>query len=389
MQDMEQTLTDAFGGKRVLITGHTGFKGSWLATWLHLLGADVTGFALRPGGREDHFVQLGLAGRIRHVVGDVRDAEAVSGVFADAQPEFVFHLAAQALVRRSYEQPKLTFDTNVGGSVNVLEAARATGSVRSLIYVTTDKCYRSREWTWGYRENDELGGECPYSASKACAELVLAAYQAAFFRDDSRLRAASVRAGNIVGGGDWAADRIVPDCIRALRDGRTIAVRNPIAVRPWQHVLEPLGGYLLLATRLAEEGGARYAGAWNFGPDKLADPLDGGGGITVARLVEAVTEAWGAGDFAAAEGGEDDAYHETTCLRLNCDKALHRLAWRPAWDFATTVRRTVDWYRSWLTGHDAWDLTSGQVAAYMADYTDRGDSDHDRRPDRHAVEAAP
>ena len=242
---------NVFAKRRVFITGHTGFKGSWLTVWLHLLGAEITGFSLPPQRGNDHFEELGLRRMIRHIEGDVRDAAALTEAMGKSRPEFVFHLAAQPLVRRSYRDPKMTFDTNIGGSVNLLEAVRSVSSVRVLIYVTSDKCYRPRERARGFKETDPLGGHDPYSTSKACAELILSSYQSSFF-EGSKVSAASVRAGNIIGGGDWSEDRIVPDCIRALSAGRAIPVRNPDAVRPWQHVLEPLGGYLALAARLRE-----------------------------------------------------------------------------------------------------------------------------------------
>ena len=387
MHDLETRLTSILRDKRVLVTGHTGFKGSWLATWLHLLGARVTGLALPPESEEDHFVQLQLPQYIEHIEGDIRDVDVVQSVMRDAQPEFVFHLAAQPLVRRSYDEPKLTFDTNVGGSVNVLEAIRATDSVRVAIMVSTDKCYRSREWAWGYRENDELGGSCPYSASKACAELVLSSYQKSFFDNADGPRIGSVRAGNVIGGGDWAEDRIVPDSIRALRSNNEIVLRNPNAVRPWQHVLEPLGGYLLLATKLYGDSSGRYVGSWNFGPDKMAESHGFEGDLTVGRLVETVTESWGADENTVANNGEDAHRPETSCLRLNCDKAYYQLGWRPLWDFGRTVAHTVSWYKNWLQGHDAWDLTTGQIAEYMRACADRGKVNSDRRTDCYTAEA--
>ena len=344
-----------FAGKRVLVTGDTGFKGSWLAFWLSELGAEVAGMALPPEGEDPLFDRLNLSERIEHCDVDIRDGDAVARAFRAAQPEIVFHLAAQALVRRSYDEPKATFDTNVGGSVNILEAVRATPSVRALIYVTSDKCYRNREWTWGYREVDELGGRDPYSASKAAAEVVLSAYRDSFFSASDAPAVASVRAGNVLGGGDWADDRIVPDCIRALRDGRAIAIRNPASTRPWQHVLEPLSGYMLLVERLWDAPRA-FDGAWNFGPDAESCK-------DVGTLADFVVKHWGAGE--AAYRPPNDAPHEAGFLHLNTDKARHQLGWKPRWDLEDTIAMTVGWYRDVLRGGDAEAITRAQIKSYQ------------------------
>lgn len=343
-----------FRGKRVLVTGATGLKGSWLSLWLHMLGAEVVGFSLPPRGPEDHYRAIGLGARIRQITGDIRDERHLSGVVREAAPEFVFHLAAQALVRHSYGDPKLTFDTNIGGSVNLLEAVRACDSVRVLIFVTSDKCYKNREWVWGYRESDELGGQDPYSASKAAAEMVFDAYGRSFFAHRDSLGAASVRAGNVIGGGDWSPDRILPDCIRSLQNGEPIRLRNPNARRPWQHVLEPLSGYLLLASRLYEEP-QKYAGAWNFGPD--ADSV-----VTVSELVRKVIAAWGHGEV--IRGLAEKTYHEADTLCLNCDKARHRLGWRPRWDLNTSVQRAVQWYQLVGITPNPYRLSTEQIEAY-------------------------
>lgn len=353
MDEMVRTFS-LFRGKRVLITGHTGFKGSWLSLWLHELGAEVAGFAL-PSQENDHFTLLGLEGLIHHVTGDIRNLAALRLLFDDFRPEIVFHLAAQSLVRLSYDEPKMTFDTNVAGSVNVLEAVRTTESVRCLVYVTSDKCYRNKEWLWGYRENDELGGHDPYSASKAAAEVVFSSYVDSFFRMRERLGAASVRAGNVIGGGDWALDRIVPDCIRHLQRKEPILVRNPVATRPWQHVLEPLSGYLLTAVQLLEEP-KRYSGPWNFGP--------AGESIrTVKELAERVVGFWGEGCVEVVP--QSDAPHEATLLHLNCDKANYLLHWQPRWDFDTAVAETVQWYREVSEGAAVLDVSRRQIYNYM------------------------
>jgi CDP-glucose 4,6-dehydratase len=347
-------MFDFLHGKRVLVTGHTGFKGSWLATWLLRLGADVTGYALPPLTDEDHFCRLGLAGRIRHVEGNLLDLPLLKKTFADAQPEVVFHLAAQALVRRSYSEPKLTFDTNVGGGLNLLEAVRDCPAVRTLVFITSDKCYRNHEWVWGYRETDELGGDDPYSASKAAAELVFRSYAASFFAGRDNFAAATARAGNVIGGGDFAADRIVPDCIRALRDGQPIIVRNPEATRPWQHVLEPLSGYLSLAQSLSSEDGRKFEGGWNFGPTKDSNR-------TVGELVERIIAKWGGGSLKVER--PVNAPHESRLLHLNCDKAQSELRWSPTWHFAESVDETTRWYRD-ARRQDVWTLSNEQIAAY-------------------------
>jgi CDP-glucose 4,6-dehydratase len=292
---------------------------------------------------------------VHHEDVDIRDLAALKRVFRRFQPEFVFHLAAQPLVRHSYTDPKTTFDTNIGGSVNLLEAVRDSDSVGVLIYVTSDKCYRNQEWVWGYRESDELGGIDPYSASKAAAELVFTSYMESFFCKGRRIGAASVRAGNVIGGGDWSVDRIVPDAIRALREQRPISIRNRAATRPWQHVLDPLYGYLTLATMLTEDS-ARYSGAWNFGPDNSCVR-------SVGDLVECVIETWGSGS--ATSVPQIDAPHEAKLLRLNCDKARQELCWNPQWDFERAVYETVYWYRMWHNGSAAFSLSTEQIHAYM------------------------
>lgn len=350
-----QLLKTVFGGRRVLVTGDTGFKGSWLCLWLHQLGAQVLGYALPPERKEDHFNLLGLENLIEHVTGDIRDYASVQGTFNRFQPEILFHLAAQPLVRYSYAEPKLTFDTNVAGSVNILEATRACESVKAFVYVTSDKCYRNNDWIWGYRENDELGGHDPYSASKAAAELVFSAYQNSFFHSRPNFGAATVRAGNVIGGGDWAEDRIVPDSIRSLKAGKPIYLRNPYSTRPWQHVLVPLSGYLLTAARLFNEH-QRYSGAWNFGPDAQSIR-------TVGDLAQMIVAEWGSGRVELAQ--QTDALHEARLLHLNCDKAHQLMQWRPKWDAERAVAETVIWYRSVLAGNNALEISSRQILQYM------------------------
>jgi CDP-glucose 4,6-dehydratase len=365
MVTMCDILAARFRGARVLVTGHTGFKGSWLCEWLLELGAEVHGFALAPATTPALFNQLGLAARIAaHTLGDVRDRTAVDQAVTAARPDFIFHLAAQPLVRLSYAEPVETFDTNVLGTAHVLDAARRLHRRCVVIVVTTDKCYENREWLHGYREEDPLGGHDPYSASKACAEIVTAAYRRSFFHAGDPVAVASARAGNVIGGGDWATDRIVPDCMRALAEGRPVAVRNAAATRPWQHVLEPLGGYLTLAARLAvvqqqgpKEELGRLTAAFNFGPTLMANR-------PVRELVQEILMHW-PGEW--RDASDPAAPHEAGKLMLAIDKAHHVLGWNPAWDFATSVARTVEWYRGCHTAPaSARKLTLDQIRAYAA-----------------------
>jgi len=345
---------DTYRGKRVIVTGDTGFKGSWLSLWLHELGADVVGYALPPERDEDHFNLIGLNKIIQHIDGDIRNAAEVKKVFDDFQPEFLFHLAAQTLVKFSYQEPKLTFDTNIGGSVNILELVRSTPSLRSVIYVTSDKCYKNKECTRGYSEDDELGGHDPYSASKAGAEIVFSAYMDSFLKARKEFGAASVRAGNVIGGGDWAMDRIVPDCIKALKAGQPIKLRSPNSTRPWQHVLDPLSGYLLLAAKNYSDSG-KYSGSWNFGPKD--DSIR-----TVNDLVKRVINIW---DKDRREiGVQKGDFHETKLLHLNCDKAYKVLNWQPCWSFDRAVDETTYWYKKVNSGESALEMSKQQIKKY-------------------------
>ena len=348
--------------RRILITGHTGFKGSWLAIWLKELGAEVVGYALEPPSDPSNYAATGLADRINHVHGDVRDLDHLMDVFARYEPEMVFHLAAQALVRSSYEDPKTTFDTNIGGTVNVLEAVRRTDSVRVLVNITSDKCYENREWVWGYRENDPMGGHDPYSASKGAAELVFAAYLRSFFSKpacgDRQLGAASCRAGNAIGGGDWGRDRLIPDCVRALSTGETIGIRNPHAIRPWQHVLELLSGYLWLGARLWTHPEA-FNGGWNFGPPGEAH-------MTVGEVVNRLLRAWGSGAW--RDLSPPEAVHEAATLRLCCDKAASCLGWRNALSLDEAIEMTAAWYNTFYSGVSqdaAYHRCTRQIAEYI------------------------
>lgn len=357
----------AFAGQTVLVTGHTGFKGAWLALWLRRLGARVVGYALAPPTDPSLFVLAGLAGEVAHIVNDIRDQAALEEVLREHQPTFIFHLAAQSLVRKSYRAPAETFDVNVMGTVALLEAVREARISCAIVAVTTDKCYLNREWVHGYRETDPLGGHDPYSASKAAAEIAIAAYRLSFFPPEQvahhRVRLASARAGNVFGGGDWSADRIMPDAMRAFARGNTLAVRHPTAVRPWQHVLEPLSGYLWLAVRLAAAGGERLAEGWNFGP--LPTELR-----TVGELADAAAAAWGDATWFTPDAAEQP--HEASVLRLSIDKASAQLGWEPVWDFATAVARTVGWYRRAADGDAACAACRDDIAAYEAAARVRG-----------------
>ncbi len=345
-----------FRGQRFLVTGSTGFKGSWLCQWLLQLGAEVTGLALRPHTTPSLFEELGLQAKIDQRYVDIRDFDAVMAVMKESEPAVVLHLAAQPIVIRGHREPKLTLDTNIGGTTNVLEAVRNSLSVRAVVVVTSDKCYRNVEWVWGYRENDPLGGQDPYSASKAGAELIYEAYNESFFRPGGQVFAASARAGNVIGGGDWSNDRIVPDCIRALQKNEAISIRSPGATRPWQHVLDPLHGYLMLAERLLQQD-ERAVGSWNFGPELPAD-------VTVLEVAEQLVARWGEGRIETAPSA--DPVKESNILALDSIKAMHRLGWRPRWRTAEAINETADWYRAITDGKDAVEITGGQLARFVA-----------------------
>lgn len=340
-------------GKKVFVTGHTGFKGSWLSLWLNLLGAEVTGFALEADANS-LFASAGIEQVINSITGDIRNLEALAEVIAVFRPEIVFHLAAQPLVRVSYADPVTTFATNVMGTVNLLEAVRRAGSVKAAVVVTSDKCYENKEWLWGYREQEPMGGYDPYSASKGCAELAVGAYRRSYFHGGIPAMA-TVRAGNVIGGGDWSVDRIVPDIMRAVSRGETVRVRNPNAVRPWQHVCEPLHGYMLLAEQLYANGD-KYAEAWNFGPDDE-------GARTVSWLVDHICRKWGAGVGWRYDEGHHP--HEANYLKLDCSKAKVMLGWRPRLNIATSLDWTVEWYRDSINGADTRALTKQQIVRYQ------------------------
>lgn len=348
-----------FGGfyrnRRVLVTGHTGFKGSWLAEWLISLGAEVAGYSLAPDTDPSHFAILGLADRIRHTVGDVRDAASIAALVQDFKPDVVFHLAAQPLVRLSYREPASTWETNVMGTVNLLEAVRACACVKACVVVTSDKCYENREWPWGYRETEAMGGHDPYSASKGAAELVVASYRRSFFQDPSGCQVASGRAGNVIGGGDWSADRIVTDFVKSILAGRPLELRNPAATRPWQHVLEPLSGYLELGRRLCGSDGPGFAEGWNFGPSEESVVL-------VQELARKLVSRWGKGDVVVDTTGNHP--HEAGLLKLDCSKARSRMGWHGVWGVQETVCRVVDWYKEHSEGGDMRLRTREQIESY-------------------------
>ncbi|HUW65470.1 MAG TPA: CDP-glucose 4,6-dehydratase [Spirochaetia bacterium] len=339
-------------GRRVFITGHTGFKGSWLSIWLHALDAEVTGYALQPPTSPNLYMVAQVHGLIKSIIADIRDKIALRRALLEAQPDIVIHLAAQPIVRESYQAPVATYETNVMGTVNLFEAVRECRSIRAVINVTTDKCYENREWAWGYRETDRLGGYDPYSNSKACSELITLSYRKSFFKD---VGVATARAGNVIGGGDWAADRLVPDIIRAAASGKTVLIRNPKATRPWQHVLEPLAGYLLLAHNLYKDAD-RYSEAWNFGPEERDVK-------TVDYLVRILCEKLAsAGSYLVDSGIQP---HEAKLLKLDCSKAKSRLGWHPRWNFDKAIDKVVDFVRSCEVGDDMLTVCRSQIQDYM------------------------
>jgi len=345
--------------RKVLLTGHTGFKGSWLSLWLQRMGANVIGYSLPPPTTPNLFELANLEKKIVSIIGDIRDLKNIQTVIADHQPEIVFHLAAQSLVAYSYENPVETYSTNVMGTINVLESVRLSKCARVVIIVTSDKCYRNNEWIWGYREDEPMGGYDPYSSSKGCAELITAAYRNSYFSKintavDHEANIATARAGNVIGGGDWAENRLIPDIMKAVMEGRVVVIRNPDAVRPWQHVLEPLSGYLILGERLWSQG-KNYAEAWNFGPhDKDAKP--------VSWVVEWVTKNWGEG--ARWELDHHRHPHEAKILKLDSSKAKAFLEWSPKWDIPTALEKTVEWYKSYKLGKNMGLFTEAQISSY-------------------------
>ncbi|HWG08571.1 MAG TPA: CDP-glucose 4,6-dehydratase [Solirubrobacteraceae bacterium] len=342
--------------RRVLVTGHTGFKGVWLTLWLQALGARVSGFSGPPPSAPSLYEQVGAGADVESLQGDVRDADAVARVVAASRPELVVHMAAQALVRRSFEDPRETYEINTMGTVNVLDAVRRLGQdVRAVVVVTSDKCYENREWEWGYREGEAMGGHDPYSSSKGCAELVTSAFRRSFFSDPDGARVGSARAGNVIGGGDWGADRLVPDLMRAALDGEELRVRNPNSIRPWQHVLNPLSGYLLLAQAMCGE--AEHAAAWNFGPaEHDARP--------VGWIVERLADLWPGALSWSVDAGPHP--HEARYLKLDSSRARARLGWRAPVELADALASIVEWYRALQEGKDMREVTIGQIESLLA-----------------------
>ncbi len=356
---MNQNFAEHFKNKKVMITGHTGFKGAWLTLWLNHLGAEVTGYSLKSPTEPALFEILNLADQIEHIEADVRDYDRLQKVIAEHEPEFIFHMAAQSLVRPSYKDPLTTYSTNVMGTVNLLEAVKSVESVKVVINVTSDKCYENRESAHSYRENDAMGGYDPYSSSKGCSELITSAFRNSYFNADQfgkshHVSLATVRAGNVIGGGDWASDRLIPDCIRALNDDKKIVLRYPNAVRPWQYVLEPLSGYLLLASYMYQNG-KDFSQAWNFGPDD--DDL-----IPVEEVAKEMLRHWGEGEI---DIEPDRQYHEAELLKLDISKARSILNWRPVYNCKEAVKRTALWYRQYYRMNDTMAYSIQEIEEYM------------------------
>jgi CDP-glucose 4,6-dehydratase len=355
-----------YKNRRVLVTGHTGFKGSWLCSWLLELGSQVAGFSLNVPTEPSNFEASKLRERLAHFDGDIRDRGALSKVIEAFKPEMIFHLAAQSLVRQSFADPILTFETNTLGTLNVLECLRQSAQPLVGIIITSDKCYHNQEWIWGYRENDVLGGDDPYSASKGCAELIFRAYDRSYFQGDKGLRVATTRAGNVVGGGDWAPDRIVPDCVRAWSQGQTLRIRYPQATRPWQHVLEPLSGYLWLGARLWQGEGSLEGESFNFGPVANTNQ-------SVIELVSSLAQHWPGAGW-EVEPQDPGGHRESTLLKLCCDKALNLLGWHSVLSLPETVRLTAAWYRTYYEHGDAQvrELASQQIKEYVSQAAAQG-----------------
>ncbi len=344
-------------GKRVFITGHTGFKGSWLSLWLQDMGALVKGYALEPNTTPNLFTKANVAQNMFSDIGDITDLNHITKSITAFNPEILIHMAAQPLVRLSYKEPVLTYATNVMGTVNVLEAARKCNNLKAIVSVTTDKCYENREWAWGYRENEPMGGHDPYSSSKGCAELVTAAYRKSFFNENKTAFLASARAGNVIGGGDWAEDRLIPDILKAFEKNEPVIVRNPLSTRPWQHVLEPLSGYLVLAQHLFDEGSS-FAESWNFGPkDEDCKP--------VSWILDTMVDYWGRG--AKWELDRNNNPHEAGFLKLDCSKAAMRLNWSPKWNLEHTLESIINWHQNYLAQKNIQEQCLLEIAKYKND----------------------
>jgi CDP-glucose 4,6-dehydratase len=354
MVEVGMVNSEFWKGKKVFITGHTGFKGSWLSIWLNSMGAILTGYALVPNTKPNFFDAALVADDMESIVGDVRDLDKLTQAMSGFAPDIVIHMAAQPLVRLSYKNPVDTYSTNVMGTVNLLEAVRSVASVKAVVNVTTDKCYENKEWSWGYREDEPMGGHDPYSNSKGCSELVTAAYRSSFFNGSGSANIASGRAGNVIGGGDWAEDRLIPDFFRSFENNQSVVIRNPSATRPWQHVLEPLSGYLVLAEQLYLNGD-RYAEAWNFGPeDDDVKP--------VRSIIEYLVERWG--DGASWIHDESEQPHEAQLLKLDISKAKQLLGWQPKWSLFRALDSIVEWQKIWLSGGDLKMVTLKQIRQF-------------------------
>lgn len=363
--------SDFWSGKKVFLTGHTGFKGSWLSLWLQELGAQVTGYALAPNTNPSHFKVAKVADGMTSVIGDVRDGKTLKFALEQSGAEIVIHMAAQPLVRYSYKNPVETYETNVMGLVNLFEAVRNAETVRAMVNVTSDKCYENREWVWGYREGEAMGGYDPYSSSKACAEIVTSAYRRSYFNPDRYaehgVAIASARAGNVIGGGDWSGDRLIPDIMRAIVAAEPVSIRSPHAIRPWQHVLEPLAGYLLLAEKLLTDGAA-YAEPWNFGPaDSDARP--------VAWIVERLTKRWGEGAHWRLDGTPGP--HEAHYLKLDCSKATTRLGWQSVWSLDAALTYIIAWHKAFLAGEEMRAVSARQIGKFQEDKLGRETDEQD------------
>jgi CDP-glucose 4,6-dehydratase len=354
-------------GRRVFLTGHTGFKGSWLSLWLHQLGAEITGYSFKPSTSPSMYEVCSVGDVVHSIYGDIRDAELLKKAMIDARPEVVIHMAAQPLLRESYRNPIETYSTNVMGTVHLFEATRACGSVKAIVNVTTDKCYENKEWEWGYRENDSLGGYDPYSSSKGCSEFVTSAYRSSFFNpttyNEHGVAVASARAGNVIGGGDWAQDRLIPDALKAFQEQRPVSIRNPSAIRPWQHVLEPISGYLILAQSLYQSGAA-YGEGWNFGPHETdAKP--------VQWIVSKLCDKWGNGaSFEVVD--DNEKLHEAHYLKLDCSKSKTRLGWTPQWTLEDAINKICEWSMAYVNSEDIVSLTFSQIKDYQQCMDNKG-----------------
>jgi CDP-glucose 4,6-dehydratase len=355
MEELGKVKPEFWLNKKVFLTGHTGFKGSWVSLWLQSMGATVNGFALAAPTDPALFIEAKVGFNMESEVGDIRDLGQLKKSMGDFNPDILIHMAAQPLVRYSYENPLETYAVNVMGTANVLESAKRCNNLKAIVSVTTDKCYENREWEWGYRENEPMGGHDPYSSSKGCAELVTAAYRSSFFHGSEKASVASARAGNVIGGGDWAADRLIPDILSAFEKNEQVIIRNPMSTRPWQHVLEPLSGYLVLAQQLFSEGD-KFAEGWNFGPrDEDCRPVN--------SILDQLVSAWGSGASWTVDSNENP--HEAGFLKLDCSKAANRLQWKPKWGLDYSLEQIVTWHQLWLAGGNVKERCLQEIANYM------------------------